>query len=321
MIVDICLMHQPGNGGSCGSNVRHQGRRLAERLHHRPFEAPVMKTLADLQATLVATRKLGEQLTTILGQTKAPVVGFARSGLPELQGLKAKATRFWERRRVRHLLTGLMACGICGNAYASVGRDYLACVGARTMGVCTHRGGLKRAAVEEAILAVVKERLLTPDAVAAFIASFTEEVNRRRDELLGQRRTVEARLAQTERKLQGLYDAIAEGLRTPGLLGQLQELEAERDRLVASVAEAEPTPVRLHPNLPELYRKEVARLRDALADPLIREGAVEQLRRLMTKVTVRPGENCVDLVVEGALTAMLALGPGPRRSRPGPKVR
>ena len=148
---------------------------------------------------------------------------------------------------------------------------------------------------------MVKERLLTPDAVAAFIASFTEEVNRRRDELLGQRRTVEARLAQTERKLQGLYDAIAEGLRTPGLLGQLQELEAERDRLVASVAEAEPTPVRLHPNLPELYRKEVARLRDALADPLIREGAVEQLRRLMTKVTVRPGENCVDLVVEGAV--------------------
>ena len=221
----------------------------------------------------------------------------ARQG--ELDGdpklMKAKATRFWERRRVRHLLTGLMTCGVCGNAYASVGRDYLACVGARTMGICTHRTGLKRAAVEEAILAVVKERLLTPDAVAAFIASFTEEVNRRRDELLGQRRTVEARLAQAERKLQGLYDAIAEGLRTPGLLGQLQQLEAERDRLVASVAEAEPTPVRLHPNLPELYRKKVAQLRDALADALVRDEAVEQLRRLMTKVTVRPGEGYVDL--------------------------
>jgi site-specific DNA recombinase len=96
-------------------------------------------------------------------------------------------------------------------------------------------------------------------------------------------------LAQAERKLQGLYDAIAEGLRTAGLLGQLQELEAERDRLAASVAEAAPTPVRLHPNLPQLYRKEVARLRDALADPLTRDEAVDQLRRLMTKVTVRAG--------------------------------
>ena len=54
-------------------------------------------------------------------------------GDPKL--MKAKATRFWERRRVQHLLTGLMTCGVCGNAYASVGRDYLACVGARTMGV------------------------------------------------------------------------------------------------------------------------------------------------------------------------------------------
>jgi site-specific DNA recombinase len=82
----------------------------------------------------------------------------ARQG--ELDGdpklMKAKATRFWERRRAKHLLTGLMACGVCGQAYASVGRDYLACVVARTMGVCTHRAGLKRAAVEEAILAVVK---------------------------------------------------------------------------------------------------------------------------------------------------------------------
>jgi site-specific DNA recombinase len=119
-------------------------------------------------------------------------------------------------------------------------------------------------------------------------------------------------LAQAERKLQGLYDAIAEGLRTAGLLGQLQELEAERDRLAASVAEAAPTPVRLHPNLPQLYRKEVARLRDALADPLTRDEAVDQLRRLMTKVTVRAGEGHVELVVEGALTAMLALGSGAR---------
>ena len=128
---------------------------------------------------------------------------------------------------------------------------------------------------------------------------------------------------QAERKLQGLYDAIAEGLRTPGLLGELQELEAERDRLVASVAEAEPTPVRLHPNLPELYRKKVAQLRDALADPLIREEAVEQLRRLMTKVTVRPGE--VTLIwwwrgVDGLCWALGSRCPGLRRSHVAPNV-
>ena len=225
---------------------------------------------------------------------------------------KARATRFWERRRAKHLLTGLLVCGGCGHVYTSVGRDYLACVGARTLGTCDHRRGLRRAAAEEAVLAVVKERLLEPDAVAAFVASYAEEVNRRRDDAQGRRRGVETQLAQAERKLRGLYDAIAEGLRTPGLLGQLQELEAERDRLAAALDEPAPTPVRLHPSLPELYRKKVARLREALTDPSIRDEAVGLLRGLLSKVTVQPGTGFVELAVEGALAAMLALAAGAR---------
>ena len=43
----------------------------------------------------------------------------------------------------------------------------------------------------------------------------------------------------------------------------------------------------------------VANEEEPLGNPMIRDQAVEQLRRLMTKITVRPGENCVDLVVEG----------------------
>jgi len=40
---------------------------------------------------------------------------------------KARKTRFWEKRRVRHLITGLAKCGNCGGALSAVGRDYLAC--------------------------------------------------------------------------------------------------------------------------------------------------------------------------------------------------
>jgi site-specific DNA recombinase len=109
-----------------------------------------------------------------------------------------------------------------------------------------------------------------------------------------------------------LYDAIAEGLRTPGLLGRLQQPEAERERLLALMADAEPKPVRLHPNLPDVYRQKVARLRDALEQPSIRDAALGLLRGLITRVVVRPGNGFVALVVEGALTAMLALGSGSR---------
>jgi ABC-type transporter Mla subunit MlaD len=50
-------------------------------------EAPVARTLADLQASLADLRKLGGQVSTLVSQTRAPVAAFAQSGLPSLQGL------------------------------------------------------------------------------------------------------------------------------------------------------------------------------------------------------------------------------------------
>ncbi len=48
-----------------------------------------------------------------------------------------KATRFWERRRARHLLTGLLCCGTCGGGFAAVERDYVACLAGAKLGVCS----------------------------------------------------------------------------------------------------------------------------------------------------------------------------------------
>ena len=49
-------------------------------------------------------------------------------------------------------------------------------------------------------------------------------------------------------------------------------------------------------------------MREALEEPSIRDAALELLRGLITRVVVRRGEGWVELEVEGALTAMLALG-------------
>lgn len=53
--------------------------------------------------------------------------------------VNARATRFWERRRSRYLLSGLVYCRECGSRYASIGRDYLACSAARGQGTCPNR--------------------------------------------------------------------------------------------------------------------------------------------------------------------------------------
>ena len=66
-----------------------------------------------------------------------------------------------------------------------------------------------------------------------------------------------------------LLDEIADGLRKPGLLCRLDELEQRKQDLRSEImaAEAGPELPRLHGNLAEVYRAKVARLREAfLAD-------------------------------------------------------
>ncbi len=110
------------------------------------------------------------------------------------------------------------------------------------------------------------------------------------------------------RKLDGLYDAIAEGLRTPGLKEKLEDLEARVATLDKALAAPAASPVRLHPNLSELYRRKVTDLATTLKDPMIRTRSLEVVRGLIERVTVRVEDGGdVTLDLEGALSAMLDL--------------
>jgi len=60
----------------------------------------------------------------------------------------ARATRFWERRRARHLLTEKAFCGFCGSPLASIGADHLACGKARRTGTCDNRRSVRRGVFE-----------------------------------------------------------------------------------------------------------------------------------------------------------------------------
>jgi site-specific DNA recombinase len=56
-------------------------------------------------------------------------------------------------------------------------------------------------------------------------------------------------------------------------------------------------PVRLHPNLAQVYRRQVERLQDTLNEPEIRDEAIEVLRGLVERVIIGPDDN--GLEVEG----------------------
>jgi site-specific DNA recombinase len=79
--------------------------------------------------------------------TKVKTRQEALDATPAVQGIKA--SRFWERRRADHLLTGLIHCDCCGGPYAAVGRDYLACSAARKLDTCSAKKGIRRSVLED----------------------------------------------------------------------------------------------------------------------------------------------------------------------------
>lgn len=170
---------------------------------------------------------------------------------PRVQAIRE--TRFWEKTRAKHLLTGLLRCGCCGGGFASVGKDYLACSAARKQGTCTQNRSFKRGELEGIVLALLRERLMRPEAVAAFITSVSREMNTGRAEETAARARLEAERNQVTRRLDGLYEAIADGLRTAGLKAKLEDMEARLAEIDAKLAAPAPSPVRLHPQLSEIY--------------------------------------------------------------------
>jgi len=223
---------------------------------------------------------------------------------------KARATRFWEHRRARHLLTDKAFCGSCGGPLAAIGADHLACSKARRMGTCDNRRSVRRGVFEHLILDALKNRLMAPELVAEFVEEFRREVNRQRQGAELERAAAQSELAVVMRKLDGLVDAIADGLRAPDLQRRLDELGTRKSQLEALLAAPPPPPVRLHPNLSGLYRQKVADLHGALADPGLRGEALEIIRTLIERVELHPAEDGFRIELIGEIANMVTLSAG-----------
>ena len=164
-------------------------------------------------------------------------------------------------------MTGLLCCGTCGGGFAAVGRDYLACSAARKLGTCTQKMSIRRAVLEEAVLQLLKDRVMQPEAVAQFIKAVGNETNARNGTASARTAQLQSERAAVARKLEGLYDAIADGLRTAGLRTRVETLETRLAEIDDAFSAAAPSPVWLHPNLSEHFRRKVTELAATLSDP------------------------------------------------------
>ena len=82
--------------------------------------------------------------------------------------------------------------------------------------------------------------------------------------------------------------------------GRIQTLHAE-------LARPAPAPVRLNPNLSEIYRRKVIELAITLADPTIAQPARDVIRGLIERVSVRWDDGEPVVILDGVLTALIGL--------------
>ena len=213
--------------------------------------------------------------------------------------------------RPRYLLSGLLTCGCCGAGYIMISDTRYGCAAARNRGTCANRKTIARKDVETRVLNGLQTRLMHPELIREYIATWQQEMQKERLESLAARGEQERRLAKVLRDIENIVTAITEGMCHPSMKAKMDVLEAERADLEAKLAaQPEPEPVAIHPGLAETYARKVADLAEALNDPEARPEAAELLRGLIESVTLTPDADAPNghlIELRGELGAILSL--------------
>ena len=210
-------------------------------------------------------------------------------------------------RRPVYLLSGLLKCGACGAGMSKISTHHYGCSNARNRGTCDNRLTMRRDVLEESVLAGIKSRLMHPDLVKEFIAEYYREFNRLAATRDAERQGAKRQLAKVEREIREMIDAIKSGIRSPTMAAELDTLEERKSALQKDMDGPPAPPVRLHPNLAEVYRQKVENLREALNDEGSRAEATAILRDLIDEVRLIPKDGELAIYLVGDLAAILEL--------------
>ena len=223
--------------------------------------------------------------------------------------------------RRKYLFSGLLQCGVCGTGYTIIGKDRYGCASHRSKGICSNSLSVKRQSIEERILGGLKDRLMAPELVAAFVEEFTAEINHRASEAERERLGREQEQAAVNRKINAILKAVEDGMYTPSMKDRLLALEEHKSELLAILDLPSPPPIRIHPNIHMIYRHKVADLVNVLNDENVRAEATDIIRGLMDNVVLTPstGRTNLDVQLHGDLAAILDFcdNVNPNAKRPG----
>ncbi len=202
----------------------------------------------------------------------------------------AQARSLNAAHRPVYLFSGLLECGVCGGTYAIVVGDRYGCVGRHRSHTCSNGRTIKRAELERRALAGIADNLVSADKVEVAVAAYAAHINRENRERRLQADTDARALTRIDRAIAGIMAAIEDGLYQPSMKARMAELEREKAEIAARLAEAPIDVPDVHPGIAEIYKRKVARLTETLAEPETRLDASSDIRSLVGKIVLHPGE-------------------------------
>jgi site-specific DNA recombinase len=201
-------------------------------------------------------------------------------------------------RPSKYLLSGLMICGECGANYIMQDTRAYGCSGHTSGGkhLCSNAMRVKREVAESALLANIKNRLLSDELTTYVEKQFRAAI---RDlESREDAPAIELELAGIEQKISKVLDAIESVGVSDSLATRLQKLEAAKtgaeQRLQDALIELEPLDAQpdLVPALVARWCRLAAEIEGVAVNPVVEPGELDtargHLHALLGQVTLKP---------------------------------
>jgi hypothetical protein len=154
----------------------------------------------------------------------------------------AGKAEFWQHRRQKYMLSGLLRCGCCGGAYSMISASMRGCSTARKKGTCDNRRNIRRDRLEERILDALRHHLMDPALFAEFCGEFTKEVNRLRGSAGAAIAAARAELKKIDRDLDTLVELILKGGPADRINAKMVRMEARQKELERDLAQSQDPP-------------------------------------------------------------------------------
>lgn len=172
------------------------------------------------------------------------------------------------------LLSGILRCGDCGGPMVSIDRYRYGCGVAKDRGTCASKLTVRRTDAEHALLASVREDILSDEAYRHYVKQVNRVVKENAPDIAGAERA----LANAKRQHGNMMAAIREGIITPSTRAELISTEAAVKHAEEALAAMRTfTPAHVLPRAKERWHSIVARLADVARNIPAARTAIREL--------------------------------------------